>query len=123
MKRDLDVVRGILMRCEKAPSGEWLRPEDFGKLTIPRRMLGEHVAMMMDRRLIDGKMITDDSNFDFAIFRILWEGHDFLALAKSATRWRRFLAFAKRQTAALTVEFFMAWARSEVSRQTGIPLQ
>ena len=122
MKRDLSLVRKILLRCEEAPANQWLEPQHFD-LGVSSHELGEHVALMIDADLLDGEMQgTHDDDTFFYIKKISWRGHDFLAASRDIKIWTKFLETAKEKGLSFTFDLALAWLKKEVAERAGIKL-
>jgi len=86
MKRDMDLVRDILLYVENCDKGNpdldlFNLPEQF--LNFDRHVLQEHVFLTMERNLIQ----TTDTDHGFLNMRLLWDGHEFLANAREPEVW------------------------------------
>ena len=91
MKRNMDLVREILLQIEATEPGKVIKIDSpsYGKEEI-----GLHVELMIGHGLIDGKAIPSG---DGAAHRILaygiegmtWEGQDFLDAARNDTIWKK----------------------------------
>ena len=89
MKRDMDLIRSILIMLEDAPF-------DGGPLRIARKMpdhppdeISYHVMLLHEAGLIHA---FNRSGGEFVLWEpayITWQGHEFLEAAKDDTRWNR----------------------------------
>ncbi len=88
MQRNMDLVRTILMRMERNPSGRAPRDLEIG---YPANEVGYHVHIMMQEGLIEGIDVTStESKGPEAIpTNLTWKGHEFLDLARDQDRWNR----------------------------------
>ena len=93
MKRDLALVRNILLEIEKAPAGEAVTTLtiDFDSKTFEDVI--EHLYLMAQEDLIEASFELDAVGrpWNFRIERILWAGHEFLANAKNDVVWKKAL--------------------------------
>lgn len=122
MKRDMDLVRAILLRCEQTDAQVHLRPnaiEDLGDAAV----VSEHVAIMIEAGLVHGvpREMMLAGYRPFNISRITWYGHDFIDLARDDTLWNKLKAEAKTHAISLTVEVATAWLKAKASEVLGIP--
>jgi len=86
MQRNMDLVRMILLRLERNPSGRPLR--DFG-IGYPPEEVGYHIHIMMQEGLIEGVTTTQASGAETVPTSLTWKGHEFLDLARDQDRWNR----------------------------------
>jgi hypothetical protein len=114
MKRDMDVVRLILMRQE---SGE--APPELAKYT--EDLIVYNVALMKDAGLVEAVIANDADGSPRAavIIRLTWAGHDFLDAARDDTLWRKAKEKVLKPTASWTFGLLMEWLKQEI--RTRIP--
>lgn len=87
MKRDMDLVRSILLACESDPSGY---PPDLPTIEgFTPEQVAFHVYLMGDAgllRVYDTTTIGSPSP-SAVILSVTWKGFDFLAASKSSVVW------------------------------------
>jgi hypothetical protein len=83
MKRDMDVIRMLLIQQE---TGE--APPELANYSEP--LLVYNVALMKDAGLIEAAIAKgpDGTPMGAVIIRMTWAGHDFLDAARNDTVWR-----------------------------------
>ena len=87
VKRDMDLIREILLAIEADPGANWKR----GEVSISDRTQEEisfHIRLMKDAGLL---LATDLSSQDDILFyptRITWDGYEFLDAARDNTVWQ-----------------------------------
>ena len=89
MKRDMDLVRKILIVMADAPTGyapNPLRIDGYDEATI-----GYHTYLMVDGDLITGADLTasQDQSPSSVPATITWQGHEFLEAARESSSWNR----------------------------------
>lgn len=88
MKRDLEVLREILLAVEDAEG-----PFDLTDRRLGGRSFGElaqHAELLIEAGLIKGEVVSSDSSgvpVYVRILRLTWAGHEFLATARDAASW------------------------------------
>lgn len=99
MKRDLTLIRAILLRVEETPIGQ--------SINFPLKIDGydnddvvtEHVRLLEEAGYIEAKIAIGLSEFgvrqaqNFVIARLLNDGHDFIADAKNPAIWKKTVNF------------------------------
>ena len=91
MKRNMDLVRQILLQIEATESGKAI------KLDLPdcgEEEVGLHVELMIEHGLIEGNVAPSHDGpahriLTYRIKRMTWEGHDFLDAARKDTIWNK----------------------------------
>jgi hypothetical protein len=65
---------------------------------------------------------TDESGCPFfaAVFRLTWDGADFLDAARSDTLWHRALAEVIAQGKSFTFDLLKAWLRHQIATGCGL---
>ena len=79
MKRNMDLVREILVAIEHSEDGNL----NFDALGYERQQVYLHIELMKEHRLVDAEIIRDDDGPEHEIHmckieRLTWDGHDFL---------------------------------------------
>jgi hypothetical protein len=96
MKRDMDLIREILLEVEKKPNSErWVAQP---LLEYSKEDVVAHIMLAIDAQLLAGAVI---SSFSATVFRIKNEGYDFLEAAKDDMLWEN--AKTRLRTAGIPV--------------------
>ena len=97
MKRDMDLIRLLLLKVE----GEE-QPELTGYTEDQRTY---HLALLIEAGLVDGSVSFDASGFPDAVqtTKLTWEGHEFLDAARNDAIWRKALEKAKVAGATVSI--------------------
>ena len=85
MKRDLNLIRDILLWAEENCDGytyESLYQFDLLQ-SHGRKVIDEHITLTLERGLIEASHASNG----YAIRRLTWDGHDFIANAKVPAVW------------------------------------
>lgn len=87
MKRDMDLIRKILLMLENESSG-WA-PSEIIIEDYTKDQIDYHSLLLIEAGLVAGEecaeLGSEPSGF---ISRLTWEGHEFLESAKDSSRWR-----------------------------------
>ena len=90
MKRDMDLVRAILLHIEQRDTGD-----KFGPVAIDGRdaeSVAYHVRIMAQAGLLDHQREDRglyESRPDYTQIRMAWAGHEFLEAARDETQWQK----------------------------------
>ena len=103
MKRDMDLVRKILIAVEEGN----VKLDD---LEYDRDQINLHVELMKEHGLVEVVIVPDPDGVEHTILacsveRLTWEGQDFLKRARSESIWERAKKKCLEQTGVLTIEF------------------
>ena len=98
MRRDMDLIRSILMACEMTPAGRHLCASDITVGDATRDSIVQHAVLLLEEQLLVGRHLTalslDDE--DVVIQRLTWQGHDFIAAARDEATWQAGKTAAKK---------------------------
>jgi hypothetical protein len=89
MKRDMDLVRQILMVCETAPGG--YAPDDLRVEGYTDEQIGYHVMLMVQAGLMEGgdRPGQNPTSPTWRANNLTWEGHEFLDSVRNDTTWNK----------------------------------
>lgn len=120
MKRDMDLVREILLKLEAHPDG--YAPHGFVVDGYSEDQVGYHVLLMGEAGLLLVKDVgSRGTRSPKAIpIRMKWEGHEFLDLAREPSRWKRALDQVKNTGSAMTIEIVRAILVGLSMKQAGL---
>jgi hypothetical protein len=91
MKRDMDLVRKILLVLEAHEEGN--APANFSIEGYSDEVVYHHCYLMKQANLLEADDVTDmSSTSPVAVpLSMTWEGHDFLDAARDNSRWNKAL--------------------------------
>jgi hypothetical protein len=101
MKRDMDLLRALLLKIEEIPYNGHL----MGSIQIPGRTEAElcyDALQAQDAGFIEATFLKGSTAF--AVKRLTYAGHEFLDLASDDTRWARAKEKVQSTTGTLTIE-------------------
>ena len=104
MKRDIELMRKLLLEIEKSPASGI----DARSLHIESRTEIEieyNLILMQDARMIEGYDCKDGTKpATFYVTRITWDGHEFLDAARNDMLWKKAKEMLLRTAGVVTVE-------------------
>jgi len=99
MKRDWELIRGILLQAEAAPAGTHLQvlEAENDKTTLAEVL--EHIQLLVDANLLEATVVPGGGpgQGGFIIHRVTWQGHDFLNEAKNDAVWKKVMNQVKEK--------------------------
>jgi len=103
MRRDLELIRKIVLSVEDAPTGYApdLKFEDY----TPEQV-GYHAYLLVDAGLAKGCNMTSlgSDGPDYSIECLTWAGHEFAQEARDDTRWKKAMGIVKEKGGTITLE-------------------
>lgn len=99
MKRDMDLIRQLLLAIEDADG--LFTTKGWRDSEYTREQLREHMALLDDAGLIVNVTHTRGSSM---CTRLSWDGHEFLDAARSDTIWQKAKAKLTAATGSLSFE-------------------
>ncbi len=108
MKRDMDLIRKILLATEAHPEPySWDVPLDIPGYS--GKEICYHVKLLEEAGLIEARLIAAMSDeFDCWVNSLTWAGHKFLEAAKDNNRWEKVKRLLLEKTGGLSFEVFKA---------------
>jgi hypothetical protein len=104
MKRDMDLIREILLGIEAYPESY---AHDL-KLNFPNHSEDEvsyHLRLLLDAGMIDAKCLQSMGEPDeWAIKGMTWAGHEFLEASRDDSRWNKAKKIIMEKTGGFSVE-------------------
>ncbi len=107
MKRDLELVREILLAVEKSDQA----PDEWVNINLPSRnpsLVSYHVKMLHDAGLLDATDLSDFSESSWVPRSLTWAGHEFLDAARNDTVWNKAISTLKEKSASVPFEILKA---------------
>lgn len=102
MKRNMDLVRQILLEIEEQPfTSKWLDLEIDG---FTREEITYHVMILYEAGLLEAVNLTTHGGIDWRPTRMTWEGHEFLEAARDDSRWQRAKSTMMEKAGGITFE-------------------
>jgi hypothetical protein len=88
VKRDMELVRKILLETEEASNNpiEWIVLNIEG---YEPEFVSYHVKMMAQADLIEAEDLTTIGSFEWQPKSLRWEGHEFLDAVRNETVWAK----------------------------------
>lgn len=105
MKRDMDLVREILIAMERSEDGDL----NFDALGHERQQVYLHIELMKEHGLVDALIVRSDDGPGHEILlckteRLTWDGHDFLDKARNESIWKQATRKCLNETGGLSFE-------------------
>jgi hypothetical protein len=114
MKRDMDLVRKILLALEAHPE-----PWDWFELKIDGHSdveVSYHLKLMSQAGLIEASERKRPDIFQWIPHSLTWAGHEFLEAARDNSRWEKVKRLAWEKTGSLPFEVLKAGLVKEMLR-------
>ena len=109
MKRDLDLVRQLLLQIEGLPAGP---PAQYRASEIEDPVLLAHFELVLASGLVNGKISRSQSSRGdvISILGLTWEGHEWIEMVRSQSVWNETKSLLLDSGGALTYELTKAAA-------------
>lgn len=123
MKRDMDLIRELLVAIEDNPKldgSNWILfydPKELGIENHTAKEVAYHLNLLIEAGFVRGKVSADLMP---ELARLTWDGHEFLANIKDAGIWGKTKAKIK-DLPSVALSVVAAIAQAEVKKYIGIP--
>ena len=116
MKRDIEIIRRLLLKAEAAEVGEVI------SVTDPTD--ANHVALLVDEGFVKARLVEVDGDgiIGARIFRLTNQGHDFIQSAMDQTIWNKMKDTIIKPGAAWTLSLVVEYLKQEAKRHLGMNL-
>ncbi|HAB53780.1 MAG TPA: hypothetical protein DCE80_16660 [Ignavibacteriales bacterium] len=120
MKRDLDLVRKILLAIEAMVNGRVDCDIEIPGFT--KDQIGYHVFLMGQAGLLKVVDITDlDSKSPQAApIHLTWAGHEFLDASKDEGLWSKAKSKVIKPAGGVAFDVLLEWLKAEVKQRIGL---
>lgn len=123
MRRDLDLVREILLKLEASEG-----PLDVNKLVSDNRsanLVAYHFKIMAQGGLIEANNVEEHQSFMAEALSLTWGGHEYLDALKSDTVWQKVKKMLKEHGGdipyAVVKKAAVAFLEQKISSEIGLP--
>jgi hypothetical protein len=120
MKRDMDLIRKILLEVEGSPSDK-----DFEDLKIDGYTDEEveyHAWLLIDAKLAHGYVTLPDVGYPHPEVKCLsWSGHEFLDAARDDTRWKKVTRTLLEKGETVTIGVLQGLLVASMKSAVGLP--
>jgi hypothetical protein len=112
MRRNVDILRDIMLAAERHPAGKSMTGSDLKASCGDPQELGDHVQQLLDAGFLDGVVhFTRGQNPKIVIKRVKNPGHDFLQLVRQDAIWNELKETVMRLDASWTLETVIEQAK------------
>jgi hypothetical protein len=122
MKRDMDLIRTIILSLEAIPEAEL----NLTELTLEGQndeVILEHLILLQEAGFIDMNVERfGAAPPEFLVHRITGEGHEFLETVRSDTIWAKSTKFITSAGLGLAVPLLQAVLRAKAAEHLGIQI-
>lgn len=111
MKRDLELVRLILMRAEEADDFT-LRSSGFVAEGYDEKIVARHFQLLEEAGLVEANLLCAEAQgaLEGQLERLTWAGHEFLDATRNETVWSRTKELVKAKGGGASFEVVKALA-------------
>lgn len=119
MKRDMDLIRRLLLDLEKTPPGE---EPVFNTGEFPQELVGYHKHLLVEAGLAEGAPIESFGNSPPSAFltHLTWEGHDFVDAARDESVWSKTTASVRGKVGSVTFDLLKQLLIATAKGQLGL---
>ena len=122
MKRDVDLIRTLLIHLEEKPNDEIIMELEIDGHDKSDVMY--HFILMDQAGLLRCEREVSSSTSDRVIrvypFSLTWQGHEFLEASRNETTWNKAKAVIKSKSGALSVDVLKALLVSMAKESVGL---
>ena len=102
MKRELELIRLILLEIEKQPYDQGPIEAEIPGYTSAQ--ISYHVLLLKDAGLIEAIDFSTFAGSDWKPTRLTWQGHEFLDASRDEGRWQKALSIMKEKAGGIAFD-------------------
>jgi len=105
MKRDLDLIRKILLALEDKQNDDWL---EFSHPDYSQEEIDYNSNLIYDAGLADGmNMGTARHPDQYVLSKLTWQGHEFLDASRDDSIWEKAKSLIKTKVSTVSFQVFL----------------
>lgn len=116
MKRNMDLVRLLLMRSEGDSDAE----KAVEQFSVEEKAY--HVLLLIDAGLVEGVVRRNQNGVctGSVVSRLTWAGHDFLQSIRDDSLWKKAKKHVIKPGASWTFDILKEWVKHELKQKLGL---
>jgi hypothetical protein len=120
MKRDLDLVRQLMLQIEALPAAP---PVQYRMSEIEDPVLLAHLEMLIEAGLVNGRISrSQGARGDvISVSGLTWQGHEWIEMVRSQSLWNEVKSAVLDGGGVLTFELTMAMAAKIFRARLALP--
>lgn len=120
MKRDMNLVRQLVLVIEAGPSG--FAPRNLVVDGYSNEEIGYHLFIMLEAGLIRGADVTvhGAKSPEAIATSLTWAGHEFADAARDEDLWAKAMKLTKEKAGGVTIDLLMKLLTSLASSALGL---
>jgi hypothetical protein len=121
MKRDLELIRKMLLAIEDAEGG--FGPRDLSFDGYTESQVGYHAYLLINGGFATGSDMTHTgcTGPEAHVSSLTWSGHEFATAARDDSRWNKAIGIVKEKGGSVTLEVLTQLLSSLMRSAVGLP--
>jgi hypothetical protein len=121
MKRDMELIRKLVLAIEGSASG--FAPREIKIDGYSDEQIRYHAHLMIQAGLAEGADVTHkgSSGPEAILNNLTWAGHEFAAAACDETRWRKAMGLVKERAGSVTISVLTQVLTALMKGPLGLP--
>ena len=121
MKRDMELIRKMVLALEDEPTG--FAPRDLNFPGYTSEQIGYHAHLLIEGGYAKGFDATnhDSSGPEAVLTSLTWKGHEFVDAARDESRWKKATGIVKEKSGSVTIDVLTQLLVELMKRTIGLP--
>jgi hypothetical protein len=121
VKRDMELIRKMVLEIEDAPTG--YAPDEFDIEGYTPEQIAYHSYLMLDAGLAEGERVdnTDSDSPEAMLRNLTWAGHEFAAAARDENRWNKAMGVVQEKGGSVTLSVLSQLLTALMKGALGLP--
>lgn len=125
MKRDMDLIRRIVLAVQALPLTRGGRDTEAlsGLPGVDRAAFAAHAQLLEEAGLVRAQFRGDERQLpaDAIIYRLTWAGHEFADSIRDETLWEKAIEHVVKPSASWTFGVLLDYVKLEIRSRLGLP--
>ena len=121
MKRDMELIRKLVLAIEDAPTG--YAPDNLTLEGYTPEQIGYHAHLMIQAGLATGSDVTHmgSSSPQAILTSLTWAGHEFADAARDEGRWKKAMGIVQEKGGSVTLSVLTQLLTALMKGALGLP--
>jgi hypothetical protein len=120
VKRDMELIRALSLKLEEESSPA-IASDDLAVEGYTPEQIAYHACLLLEAGLAHGQEMSTRAGVGAVLYRLTWEGHEFVEAARDESRWRKAMGMVKEKSGSVTTGVLTQLLSAIMKGALGLP--